>query len=796
MPKTALLTAILLILTKVPLWGQIIPSNSVVIGNFLRESPNGIAWAVDNAAAFVIQPETKFTKGDFFQPSTAAPNGSYHKSLIRVQGTTVALEWGRVAGNVVGRITSEKATELPLLISSGWPEWSSTFSPTKEGATATAKIADREIRWELRMSPAPVSASAAQVLVKVTPETPVHFVAGLGREPLPSFPDIDGILREAETRYLKGRAQASGDWGDFVGVIADNVNNSRLYNSKNHTLAHNVSRGWANTPNGSPYFCWDSFLTANLAALDDPETARATVRTMLATQSPEGLVPNFAIWDSKGAIRGSMDRSQPPVGSWCVWKMHQRYPDDLDFLGVVYPKLVIWHDWWPKARDAKHDGLLEWGSETGGFQAAQYETGWDDNLHFATAQMVGKTMNCYAADLCAMWAMDAHYLALLADALGNAKDAERFRAEQTAMNQRINDRLWNANLQIYCSRFWDDAVMVVRVPNSAFGQGFDGEWFSDEELKTRVATQRTRELNFNWKGKSPLKELGDTHWSARWKATLTVPASGNYRFSGSGDDGIRVYLDGKCVIDDWGVHPARVRTAEVQLQKDQSVSISVEYLQHEDGSELHFAVDRIEPAHGAFLTRMTPMNFYPLISGAPDAERGKMVMGKLTDEKKFWGKYLLPTLAYDDPDWHLQHYWKGHVWGPVNYIVFEGLKQFATPGQIAEYADRNVDLFMKNWTTEGLCGENYSSKTGHQNSDPHYTWGALLCLVGLESIVDVDDQNRIVLNGTQYKTIQLANIPLLGRRYDVKASPGRAQLFCRGKVVLEAKGKIVHAIVP
>ena len=69
--------------------------------------------------------------------------------------------------------------------------------------------------------------------------------------------------------------------------------------------------------------------------------------------------------------------------------IRQRYPDDKDFLNEVLPKLVLWHDWWPKYRDAKHDGLLEWGSANGDFQDAQYETGWDDNMHYATAIIRG-----------------------------------------------------------------------------------------------------------------------------------------------------------------------------------------------------------------------------------------------------------------------------------------------------------------------------------------------------------------------------------------------------------------------
>jgi putative isomerase len=89
--------------------------------------------------------------------------------------------------------------------------------------------------------------------------------------------------------------------------------------------------------------------------LEDPEGARKTVRGVLAYQLPDGFVANYARWDvPQDNERNfcSMDRSQPPVGSMSAWKMHE-HPPDLDFLAEVYPKLVRWHEWRPKARDGK-----------------------------------------------------------------------------------------------------------------------------------------------------------------------------------------------------------------------------------------------------------------------------------------------------------------------------------------------------------------------------------------------------------------------------------------------------------
>jgi hypothetical protein len=59
----------------------------------------------------------------------------------------------------------------------------------------------------------------------------------------------------------------------------------------------------------------------------------------------------------------------------------------------------------------------------------------------------------------------------------------------------------------------------------------------------------------------------------------------------------------------------------------------------------------------AFLTRITPMNFYPLACGAADESQAKRTMEWIFNTDKFWGEWILPTLPYDDPEWEKQHYW-------------------------------------------------------------------------------------------------------------------------------------------
>lgn len=178
-----------------------------------------------------------------------------------------------------------------------------------------------------------------------------------------------------------------------------------------------------------------------------------------------------------------------------------------------------------------------------------------------------------------------------------------------------------------------------------------------------------------------------------------------------------------------------------------------------------------------FLTRITPLSFYPLICGAPSQKQAKRMLSYLHNPKKFWGEYPIPTLPYDDPDYP-GHYWRGFTWGPCNYLLWLGLQRYDDPKYLREFVSRSVNLFMRNWNTpQQICGENYRSdhreNAGSVGDDPHYTWGALLPLIGVESLFDIDETLKPVprdIGLTQNITMQ--HIPVGGKLYTIENHKG------------------------
>ena len=74
-----------------------------------------------------------------------------------------------------------------------------------------------------------------------------------------------------------------------------------------------------------------------------------------------------------------------------------------------------------------------------------------------------------------------------------------------------------------------------------------------EKILTRWSpTARMRQVDFDWSD-TPPSGLPHDHYSVRWDGFVEAREGGPYTFITSGDDGVRLWIDDRQVIDDWGV---------------------------------------------------------------------------------------------------------------------------------------------------------------------------------------------------------------------------------------------------
>jgi beta-glucosidase len=131
---------------------------------------------------------------------------------------------------------------------------------------------------------------------------------------------------------------------------------------------------------------------------------------------------------------------------------------------------------------------------------------------------------------------------------------------------------------------------VVALPPSVLSTaddqpGLNAEYFQGIDLKGKaVLTRVDRNVDFDYIGNPPSKELGKANFSVRWSGYIVPATSAKYDLGATGDDGYRLWLDGKLLVEDWGVHAPSTKTAPVELQAGHKYAVKLEYFQDGGGA--------------------------------------------------------------------------------------------------------------------------------------------------------------------------------------------------------------------
>ena len=114
--------------------------------------------------------------------------------------------------------------------------------------------------------------------------------------------------------------------------------------------------------------------------------------------------------------------------------------------------------------------------------------------------------------------------------------------------------------------------------------GLQAEYFKGSDLKGAPAVTRVdKNIDFNFifapvPGFSTGAFAAD-NFSARWTGFMTPAASGTYRIGVKADDGFRLWIDGKLVVEDWSTHGITTKLVDFPLEKGRKYAIKIEYFQ-------------------------------------------------------------------------------------------------------------------------------------------------------------------------------------------------------------------------
>jgi beta-glucosidase len=108
-----------------------------------------------------------------------------------------------------------------------------------------------------------------------------------------------------------------------------------------------------------------------------------------------------------------------------------------------------------------------------------------------------------------------------------------------------------------------------------WGEYWDNNSFTGAPRLTRLDPR----VDFRWTLSSPGRGIPFDWYSARWNSTLTIPQNGVRRIAVEANDGYRLYLDDKLIIDNWRKQSYGTQVAEVALTAGSSHALRLEYFE-------------------------------------------------------------------------------------------------------------------------------------------------------------------------------------------------------------------------
>ncbi|AIQ31610.1 glycosyl hydrolase [Paenibacillus sp. FSL P4-0081] len=112
--------------------------------------------------------------------------------------------------------------------------------------------------------------------------------------------------------------------------------------------------------------------------------------------------------------------------------------------------------------------------------------------------------------------------------------------------------------------------------------GLYGQYYNNITLSGTPALTRTdAHINFIWRQAAPDPAIGADLFSVRWSGRLSAVYSETYTIYTSSDDGIRVWIDGKLIIDSWMKQSGQERQGSVKLIAGKLHELKVEYYENQ-----------------------------------------------------------------------------------------------------------------------------------------------------------------------------------------------------------------------
>lgn len=106
-----------------------------------------------------------------------------------------------------------------------------------------------------------------------------------------------------------------------------------------------------------------------------------------------------------------------------------------------------------------------------------------------------------------------------------------------------------------------------------------------------VLTRRDKQIDFSWTLYPPDEQLALDDYSVSWSGYIKTDKTGEVNIGLEGNDGFRLYLDNKLIIDNWDKRSFDLVTKPFQFEKDKSYAIKVEFYEPKGNAKVKLVWD-------------------------------------------------------------------------------------------------------------------------------------------------------------------------------------------------------------
>lgn len=106
-----------------------------------------------------------------------------------------------------------------------------------------------------------------------------------------------------------------------------------------------------------------------------------------------------------------------------------------------------------------------------------------------------------------------------------------------------------------------------------------GEYYEGIDFDRLVAVRQEKQIYFDWDYKPPIEELNAEYFSIRWRGKVYAEKEGKYVLTAMTDDGMRIWLNGRLILNAWVDQRPMTYEKRLFLEADAFYDIRIDYYQ-------------------------------------------------------------------------------------------------------------------------------------------------------------------------------------------------------------------------